>query len=73
LGAQISNEKDIYIVKGASRKQVLDKMKKHNLSVLPIISLELNYEGVVDKESIMLQITKDFYNYSKKRMRLPVF
>jgi CBS domain-containing protein len=66
-------KKDIYIVKGASRKQVLDKMKKHNLSVLPIISLELNYEGVVDKESIMLQITKDFYNYSRKRMRLPVF
>jgi CBS domain-containing protein len=66
-------KKDKYILKGTSRKQVLDKMKELDLSVLPVVSGDLNYEGVVDKESIMSQIIKDFYNYSKKRIALPVF
>jgi hypothetical protein len=58
--------KDIYVLKGASRKQVLDRMKGLKLTVLPVVSAGLNYEGVVDKDSIMWQITTDFYNYTKK-------
>jgi hypothetical protein len=61
---------DIYIKKGKSRKQVLDKMEELGLTVLPVVSDglvsgSLNYEGVVDKDSIMWQITTDFYNYAK--------
>jgi hypothetical protein len=66
-------KKDTYIVKGASRKQVLDRMKELNLTVLPVVSGYLIYEGIVDKDSIMLQITKDFYRYAKKNTILPVF
>ncbi len=57
---------DIYIKKGKSRKEVLDKMEELGLTVLPVVSGDQNYEGVVDKDSIMWQIITDFYNYAKK-------
>jgi hypothetical protein len=64
---------DISIIKGASRKQVLDKMKELGLTVLPVVSLGNSYEGVLDKDSIMSQITRDFYNYAKNPKGLPEF
>jgi CBS domain-containing protein len=58
-------EKNVYVIKGASRKQVLEMMKQHTKSVLPVVSLGLRYEGVIDYDSIIWQITKDFYDYTK--------
>jgi hypothetical protein len=57
--------KDVYVVKGASRKQVLDQMNRHKLWVLPAVSLGLHYEGVIDCDSIVWQITRDLYEHAK--------
>jgi predicted transcriptional regulator len=71
LNSPIRN--DICIIKGASRKQVLDKMKELGLDVLPVISGDRSYVGVLDRDSIMSQITRDFYNYAKNPKGLPEF
>ncbi len=56
--------KDIKVVKGTSRKQVLDLMKQHQLWVLPVVSSGPRYEGVIDYDSIILQITRDLYEHA---------
>jgi hypothetical protein len=57
--------KDINVVKGASRKQVLDLMNQHKLWVLPVVSSGPRYEGVIDYDSIIWQITSDLYKHAK--------
>jgi hypothetical protein len=57
--------KNSYIIKGASRRQVFDRMKELDLTVLPVISLDRNYEGVIDRDSLIWQITRDLYDYAK--------
>jgi len=48
-----------YIVMGATRKQVLDKMDKIGLDVLPVVSSGLKYEGFIDRDTVISQITEE--------------
>ena len=50
--------KDVYIVKGSSLKQVIDRMKELRLRVLPVVSTALKYEGIIDYDTVIFQITK---------------
>ena len=43
---------DAYVVKDASRKHVLNIMQNQKLDVLPVISANLYYEGVIDRNTV---------------------
>lgn len=57
--------KDGFVINTASRKEILDMMKQQVRNVLPVVSIDRTYRGVVDYDSIIWQITKDFYTYTK--------
>jgi hypothetical protein len=51
--------KDAYIVKDASRKQVIDRMNKLSLKAIAVVSTELKYLGIIEYDTVVSQITKD--------------
>ncbi|MDQ3840429.1 MAG: hypothetical protein M3297_14310 [Thermoproteota archaeon] len=55
---------DAYIVKGTTRKQVLKIMQNEKLDVLPVVSANLYYEGIIDRNTIIYQIFKDLSKFS---------
>lgn|SRR5574341_59632 len=59
--------KDMYIVKGISRKQALYLMDKLKVDVIAVVSADLRYEGVIDRETIISQIAEELVATSVKR------
>ena len=61
--------RDTYIVKGTSRKQVLETMKNLHLEVLPVVSGDLHYEGIIDRETIANQIYDELSELSQYKIK----
>ncbi|HZA69240.1 MAG TPA: hypothetical protein VE548_06015 [Nitrososphaeraceae archaeon] len=59
---------DTYIVKGTTRKQVLKIMQNEKLDVLPVVSANLYYEGVIDRNTKLTEgkLSKTSYSISSQ-------
>lgn len=55
---------DAYIVKGTSRRKTLDIMDDIKLDVLPVVSPNLKYEGIIDRSSVISQILNELSDTS---------
>jgi hypothetical protein len=61
--------KDEYILKGSSLKQVIHRMEELGQHVLPVISPSLKYEGIIDYDTVIFQITKGVITTTNDKKR----
>jgi CBS domain-containing protein len=56
---------EAYVVKGASRKDVLEKMETLGLDVFPVVSADMKYVGMIDRYKIISKINAELSEFAR--------